>query len=43
MLWGKPAQKKKLLIKSSKNKVLEAGHPSPLAASAKFVECRHFS
>lgn len=43
MLWGKPAEKKEVLINSSKNKVLITGHPSPLASRCGFKSSRHFS
>ncbi len=43
LLWGSPARKKKALIDTDKNLVLECAHPSPLSASAGFFGCRHFS
>lgn len=43
ILWGGPAQKKKLLIDTNKHLVLESVHPSPLSAYHGFFECRHFS
>ena len=45
MLWGKPAQSKKMLLQSSKSLrlVLEAPHPSPLSAYRGFLGCKHFS
>lgn len=42
LLWGNPARAKKELIDTSRNYVLEAAHPSPLARGA-FFGCRHFS
>ncbi len=43
LLWGKPAQMKKSLLKNPKHLVLEAPHPSPLSAYRGFFGCRHFS
>ena len=42
LLWGKHAQKKKILIKDD-NFILEATHPSPLSANNGFFGCGHFS
>lgn len=42
LLWGKFAQSKEPLIDVSKNFILKAAHPSPLAGGA-FFGCRHFS
>lgn len=42
MLWGNFARSKAELIDRSRNHVLEAAHPSPLARGA-FFGCRHFS
>jgi uracil-DNA glycosylase len=42
LLWGNHAQAKKKIIDLSKHAVLEAAHPSPLAAQ-RFAGCRHFS
>jgi uracil-DNA glycosylase len=42
LLWGRFAQSKKKLIDETKNYVLEAAHPSPLARNA-FAGCKHFS
>ncbi len=43
MLWGRPAQRKKMLLNSNpKHLVLEAAHPSPLSASSGFFGCGHF-
>lgn len=41
MLWGNFAKGKKALIDTSKHKVLESAHPSPLAGNA-FQGCGHF-
>ncbi|MFT6315822.1 MAG: uracil-DNA glycosylase [Candidatus Azotimanducaceae bacterium] len=43
MLWGSYAQKKGAKIDRDKHLVLEAPHPSPLAAYRGFFGCRHFS
>lgn len=44
MLWGGPARTKAKLINSDKHLVLEAAHPSPLAANrGGWFGCRHFS
>ncbi len=43
LLWGSYAQKKGLIIDSSRHKVLKAPHPSPLSAHRGFFGCRHFS
>ena len=43
MLWGKPAQNKKVMLTNPKHLVLEAPHPSPLSAYRGFFGCRHFS
>ncbi len=43
MLWGSPARRKKELIDTKKNLVLESVHPSPLSAHRGFFGCRHFS
>jgi uracil-DNA glycosylase len=42
LLWGANAQAKKKLIDADKHAILEAPHPSPLAAKP-FAGCRHFS
>ncbi len=42
LLWGSHAQAKKKLIDPNRHAVLEAPHPSPLAAKP-FAGCRHFS
>lgn len=43
MLWGKPAQMKKVMLNNPRHLVLEAPHPSPLSAYRGFFGCRHFS
>jgi uracil-DNA glycosylase len=43
MLWGGYAQKKRLLIDTSKHLVLSAAHPSPLSAYRGWFGSRHFS
>ncbi|MFM2480395.1 uracil-DNA glycosylase [Celerinatantimonas sp. YJH-8] len=43
MLWGSHAQKKGLVIDSSRHCVLKAPHPSPLSAHRGFLGCHHFS
>ena len=42
LLWGNYARAKRDLVDTSRNYVLEAAHPSPLARGA-FFGCRHFS
>lgn len=46
MLWGAPAQRKRVLIEGGRHLVLTANHPSPLSARRPpepFIGCRHFS
>lgn len=43
LLWGAYAQSKRTLIDTSKHRVLETSHPSPLAAYRGFFGCKHFS
>lgn len=43
LLWGRPAQSKRVLLTNPKHLVLTAPHPSPLSASRGFFGCRHFS
>ena len=43
MLWGRPAQQKKIMLNNPKHLILEAPHPSPLSAYRGFMGCRHFS
>lgn len=42
MLWGRPAQRKAALIDPDRHLVLQAAHPSPLAARRGFFGCQHF-
>jgi uracil-DNA glycosylase len=42
LLWGSHAQSKKKLIDNTRHAILDAPHPSPLAAKP-FAGCRHFS
>ena len=42
-LWGKPAQKKRVLLTNPQHLILEAPHPSPLSAYRGFFGCKHFS
>jgi uracil-DNA glycosylase len=43
ILWGKPAQAKKWMIRNPKHLVLEAPHPSPLSAYRGFFGSKPFS
>ena len=43
MLWGRPAQMKKVMLDNPRHLILEAPHPSPLSAFRGFFGCRHFS
>ncbi|MEH6577537.1 MAG: uracil-DNA glycosylase [Amphritea sp.] len=43
MLWGSYAQKKGAVIDTHRHCVLQAAHPSPLAAYRGFFGCKHFS
>lgn len=43
LLWGKPAQMKKIMLNNPRHLILEAPHPSPLSAYRGFFGCRHFS
>jgi uracil-DNA glycosylase len=43
ILWGKPAQTKRLLVDEGRHHVLESPHPSPLSASRGFFGSRPFS
>lgn len=43
MLWGAHAKKKRALVTNPKHLILEAAHPSPLAAFNGFFGCKHFS
>jgi len=43
VLWGKPAQKKKVLIDTKRHEVIESVHPSPLSAKRGFFGSRPYS
>ena len=43
VLWGSYARSKKTLIDSSRHKIIESPHPSPLSAYRGFFGCKHFS
>lgn len=43
ILWGNPAQNKKVMLNNSKHLILEAPHPSPLAAYRGFFGSKPFS
>ncbi len=43
LLWGRYARSKASLIDKNKHLILEAAHPSPLAAHRGFFGCKHFS
>ncbi|MFC4410724.1 uracil-DNA glycosylase [Chungangia koreensis] len=43
VLWGKPAQKKKMLIDTERHAVIESVHPSPLSARRGFFGSRPYS
>ncbi len=43
LLWGNPAQEKKVLIDSHKHHILSTSHPSPLSSYRGFLGCKHFS
>ncbi len=43
ILWGRPAQRKKSMIRNPKHLILEAPHPSPLSAYRGFFGSRPFS
>ncbi len=43
MLWGKDAEKKKILIDEKKHKILITSHPSPFSARRGFDGCGHFT
>ena len=43
LLWGRPAQRKKRMLTNPKHLILEAPHPSPLAAYRGFFGSRPFS
>ena len=43
ILWGRPAQKKRVLIDSTKHLVIESPHPSPLSSFRGFFGSKPFS
>lgn len=43
ILWGKPAQSKKVMLHNPKHLILEAPHPSPLSSYRGFFGSRPFS
>lgn len=43
ILWGSPAQRKKVMLNNPKHLILEAPHPSPLSAYRGFFGSRPFS
>ena len=43
LLWGTPAQRKRVMLNNPLHLVLTAPHPSPLSAYRGFFGCRHFS
>ena len=43
ILWGKPAQSKKVMLNNPQHLILEAPHPSPLSAYRGFFGSRPFS
>ena len=43
ILWGKPAQSKKVMLNNPKHLILEAPHPSPLSAYRGFFGSKPFS
>ncbi|MEB2774532.1 uracil-DNA glycosylase [Algoriphagus sp. D3-2-R+10] len=43
LLWGAYAQKKSILIDTTKHLILKAPHPSPLSSYRGFFGCKHFS
>ncbi|WP_110954717.1 uracil-DNA glycosylase [Anaerosinus massiliensis] len=43
ILWGKPAQKKKMMITNPNHYILESVHPSPLSAHRGFFGSKPFS
>lgn len=43
ILWGRPAQNKKVMLNNPKHIILEAPHPSPLSAYRGFFGSRPFS
>ena len=43
ILWGNPAKKKKAMIDTTKHKIVESAHPSPLSASRGFFGSKPYS
>lgn len=43
ILWGRPAQRKKMMITNSKHLIIESAHPSPLSAHRGFFGSKPFS
>lgn len=43
LLWGKPAERKAMVVQNKKQLLLKAPHPSPLSAYRGFFGCKHFS
>ena len=43
ILWGRPAQSKKVMLTNKKHLILEAPHPSPLSAYRGFFGSKPFS
>jgi len=43
ILWGRPAQKKELMLNNPQHLILKAPHPSPLSASSGFFGSKPFS
>lgn len=43
LLWGRPAQAKKVFLNNPEHLILESAHPSPLSASRGFFGSRPFS
>jgi uracil-DNA glycosylase len=43
LLWGRPAQKKSPMIDSTRHRILQSAHPSPLSASTGFFGSKPFS
>ena len=43
ILWGRPAQAKKVMLTNPRHLILESSHPSPFSASRGFFGSRPFS
>jgi uracil-DNA glycosylase len=43
VLWGNPAREKRSLVETTRHRVVEAAHPSPLSAHRGFLGTRPFS